>query len=500
MSNNLFRINTFDPFWADKIFPKGIVEFPNLETAPIFNNAVKEAYENVQAPFELVAMTALSAMSLSVQRGFDLRTPFGSVIPLSIWVLGIAGSGERKDGLKNYFYRGISECDSAAFAEVHKRKLEWKTEEMLWKRKVKLFERKTDKILNNGGDLLGLKHEIERLYQERPHPPVFVPAVIEDVTAPALIKHLAESNGNAAIISSEGGSLLQSAVFRNVPLLNSAWSGSEINVARKGDGVISIKDPRVSLMMLIQPGALGNYLDKKGALARDMGLWARFLVVNPASTQGRRYASSVDQSYLARDVFSMRCKQLIGFVDVLGGREIIEFGSEATETWRPIVNDVEFNLGDDLYFSRARDHASKLGENILRVAAVLHVFEGREGKVGRDLLMLAVKICAYCSSQFMSVFDGRDQVSIDAGALKIWLSGYANGGFRYVPIQAAYHLAPKPLRVKRRLLPAMQVLLEKGSVGSASFGRKGVIDLYPNYPCDMGKMMVDCGYFSGGGG
>lgn len=489
MNDSIYSGSFFDICLEDNFFPKKDVGFPGLEVAPLFNNAVWEARKNVQAPFELVAMTALSAMSLAAQRGTDLRTPFGGVIPLSLWILGIAESGERKDGLRNYFFKGINECDSADFAAKQDEMISWKAEDTLWKRRLKMLEREADKLLKNGGEVEGVMREIERLHQERKRPPVYTPSIIEDITSPALAKHLIESNGIAGIVSSEGGAFLQSAVVRDIPLLNSAWSGSEINISRKGDGAMSVRDPRVSLMMLIQPGALESYLVKKGVLTRDMGFWARFLVAKPSSTQGQRIVYDGCQSYVAREKFAMRCKEIINSEQP--GRGVIELSNEASETWRRISNDIEVSLRDGLHFDRARDHASKLSENILRVAGVLHVFEGRSGQVNRDLLLLAVKICAYCSSMFMSIFDKREQASIHADVLGAWLSGYVKNGARYMPLQFLYHRAPSPMRSKKNLLPALEVLVGRGCIGWTSYGRMAFIDMLPNLPGDGYKMAFD---------
>lgn len=60
---------------------------------------------------------------------------------------------------------------------------------------------------------------------------------------------------------------------------------------------------------------------------------------------------------------------------------IVELAPDAAEWWIATYNKIEAGLLEGGEFDRSKDHASKLSENITRVAALLHFFERGTGTI-----------------------------------------------------------------------------------------------------------------------
>ncbi|EQD35366.1 hypothetical protein B1A_18326, partial [mine drainage metagenome] len=65
----------------------------------ILGAAVNAIHETTKAPLALCCQSVLAAASLAVQAHFDVELPWGEIKPLSLFLLTVAESGERKSGV-----------------------------------------------------------------------------------------------------------------------------------------------------------------------------------------------------------------------------------------------------------------------------------------------------------------------------------------------------------------------------------------------------------------
>ena len=85
--------------------------------API-REAVYEVHHFVQAPLSLVAASALSALSLSCQGLADVRRASNLEGPISLNLITIAASGERKSTADRLFMKPIQQFQSEREQEM----------------------------------------------------------------------------------------------------------------------------------------------------------------------------------------------------------------------------------------------------------------------------------------------------------------------------------------------------------------------------------------------
>jgi len=136
----------------------------------------------------------------------------------------------------------------------------------------------------------------------------------------------------------------------------------------------------------------------------------------------------------------------------------LDFSPEAARLWLDAFNEIESKIADHERFYGLGDHASKLADNIARVAALLHVFEEGETEISKATLGYAIDFCAWCSDEFYRLFMPQRQEISDAIELDNWLQKFREEGGKWMPINYIRQYGPCGLRNKLRLDAALNEL------------------------------------------
>ncbi|MBV6121144.1 YfjI family protein [Pseudomonas aeruginosa] len=462
---------------------------PTLEALPIFSRAITEGHSAIQVPLDMAVISGLGAMAAAVQGCCDVMAPFDKILPTALWLAGFAGSGERKDALHSYFFRGFTQLRK----EVHHRYKEdhksWRAKKAIWARRLRHLERKIDERLNAGMSTDEEEVQLASCLEQEPIEPVDCLLILEDATPAAVVEQVAQSGGHVAIVSAEGAAFLLGRASENLAFLNTAWSGTPTSIVRKTTGAIEVPEPRITILTLIQPSVMLEYMQKKGEKSRGIGLWARFLVCYPQSMLGHRDPGCCIPPSEAREAFAERIYGLAAESvsiarDTGRSRRVVRLGQAAELLWRDVAREIEVNLRPGGRFERAPDHASKLAENILRLAAVMHAFEGFEGDISLEVLKVAIGVCFHFSDEFLRLFCGPSQEEQDMYVLHAWLGCLCKDGRRYVKKNDVRRNIRGFLRQDKRMYRALAGLIHSGAV--REFDAKGFhcLDLEPWLPFD----------------
>jgi len=443
--------------------------FPSCACLPTLKAVVDEVENNVQAPRPLVFFAALSALAIAVQGLCDVRKPIGQSVPVSLMLLSIADSGERKSTAENIFFEPIRKFQQIKEAADERSLKEWKAKVKIWDAKNRVIIRQIEKHVHedtcsNDAERRLIEHELTR-----PIKPKQFKMLYEDSTSEALFQGLYENFPSAGLVSSEGGGILNGRPLTDLSKHNAIWSGDSVTVDRKTVASYKVVGARLTVSMMVQRSAFDEYMKKAGMKSRGSGLWARFLVCCPRSTQGTRFIKNETISWEHRDKFHERMSEILKLNSVLLEtqyleREIIGFSPEASEMWLGIYNSIESRIKDRGRFDQMGDHASKLADNISRVAALLHYFEGFEGDISCSTLKFSLEICLWCSDEFYYLFLPTSQEDQDAIELKEWLSDIWSEGDRWVSKNYIRQYGPNKIRDKIRLNKALKKLEEKGEI------------------------------------
>jgi putative DNA primase/helicase len=276
---------------AAKIEPE---EYPLDALPDSIRMAVEEVVGFVKAPVPLVASSALAALSLACQAHIDVKRAEKLQGPVSLFLLTIADSGERKSTCDGFFTSAIRQYQEEQ-AEAMKPAVEE------YRAAIAAWEAERDGILSavkdagrKGKPTDKLRADLARLQQSKPEPPRVPRLILGDETPENLAWSLAKQWPSAGVLSSEAGVVFGShgmskdSAMRSLSLLNLLWDGGTHSIGRRTSESFVVRGARLTVGLMIQEATLREYFSKAGGLARGTGFLARFLVAWPESTQGQR--------------------------------------------------------------------------------------------------------------------------------------------------------------------------------------------------------------------
>ena len=296
-----------EPFHAeDERIPYPVDALP-----PIIGAAVQEVCRAVQAPVEMVATTAISAVATATQGLADVRRDAGLVGPSSINTLVIAGSGERKSAVNRMFFAPIKEREAAERERLAPERQAYVTASQQWEaendgllRKIKSASGGNARTAKNcsSRSVEDLKDDHELHQDKKPVPPVEPRTIYQDVTTEALLRALSRYP-LAALVSAEAGALLGAHSMQSdksmahMSRLNELWDGDSIHTERVSVDSIDLEGVRLSVCLAIQAETLRDFIGRQGRISRGLGFWARFLICEPRTRMGTRFFQEAPASW-----------------------------------------------------------------------------------------------------------------------------------------------------------------------------------------------------------
>lgn len=456
-------------------------EFPRYMPLPTIVSAVDEAEGNIKAPRALVFSSALTTIATASQGLIDVCKPNDQIVPASLMLLTVANSGERKSTAENVFLRGVRRFQDEMDVIYQKEFSDWSARQSIWENRRKAILKKTLLLDSKEGDE-ACKQLIDH-QASVPLKPRRFKLLYEDATSEALFLGLHQNIPTAGLISSEGGGVLTGKAFNDLSKQNALWSGDVITVDRVSSESYEVR-ARLTVSLMVQENSFFSYMEKHGERSRGSGLWARFLVCNPKSTQGTRLIAGGDAPWHCCERFSERVREILKksvefLTEPTRPRLVVRFSQEAAERWVSIFNEVESEIRPGGRYFGMGDHASKLADNIARVAALFHFFEKRGGDIALETLEAAVDVCFWYSHEFLRMFSSLPQEEIDAHKLDAWLQSKRESGERFVEKNLILQKGPDPLRRVKRLNPAVEVLSAQGKVLLTKSGNTTYLDIFP---------------------
>lgn len=400
-------------------------EFPLSSLPPLIRDAVIEAQQITQAPLGLVAASALGAVSLVCQNLIDvcrLNTLRG---PVSLFLLTLAESGERKTAVDKLLMEPLYQQEMLLYSR-HKNELTtWKNKEELLKAQKKALLSKLNKELRKGAD--ESETQLEALQKNRGEKPVRYKFIFNDATTAAIKDQLCGQWRSVGIMSDEAGIIFDGDTLSELPFINKMWDGSVLSVDRKNEPEQMIENARMTLSLMVQPGLFDRYMERKGSVARDSGFLARCLISKPATTQGKRFINGAVTPGGSLTAFHERLMELArGSIEKSSKDEryCLHFSPEAQKIFIDHYNVLEQDLSPSGPLSQFRGHVSKKTENIARIAALLQYFSQGEGKISADIMTSAVVISSWYTDEYKKLFALPDESELqlqDARELLDWL-------------------------------------------------------------------------------
>ncbi|WP_295407947.1 YfjI family protein [uncultured Thiocystis sp.] len=495
--------------------PADALPYPLHVFPPIARQAIEEYIGFGQQPPPLVASAALAQMAIACHGLADVARDDYLVSPISLYLLLVAMSGERKSAADKQFSRALRAWvreqrdarmpawrQSVAMASAHKARLEGK------KSRIKSLAPKDDDASKE--EIARLEKEIVELEQ---NPIVTIPlpaAAYEDVNPASLAYAVATGWPSSGLFSDEAGAVIGSQGLGDenatslLSLLNILWDGRDFIPTRKQAQVAEIRGRRFACFLMLQPDLLPKLIEKG---ARNLGFLARFLIAAPESTMGTRLYREPPATWAALDDFDRQITRLLNTdlpIDRSGEDRgarmlldppIMRLDPAAKTLWVEFYNEVERELVRFGEYSAVQDIASKTAENAVRIAAIFKLFD--QGRVGRtveaEYVAGGIAVAGWHLTEARRVFLEADtpQEIQDARELSAWLSGkgreLANSDGEplidregFISVREIAIRGPNRVRDTVRRDDALDLLVEAAHVRRCDIGKRKRLQINPN--------------------
>lgn len=352
--------------------------YPLEALGELLGGAVVAIIESVQVPDAIAAQSVLMAAAMAAQPHGNVQRA-GQLIPLSLFGLTIAESGDRK-----------SAADRLALSthKAHQRELlkSHQNSSRQYRDQRDAYQKTRAAILEKyKRDPNTMASELGKLLEPTEPPSPFIFA--EEPTLEGLQKSLLHGHPSQGLFSDEGAQFLGGHALKPENMLKSVagysklWDGDPINRMRAAEGESASRSGcRLSLHVMIQPivaqAVLGN------PLMQGQGFLARFLIAWPESRAGSRFYRDADPTRDTRlRLYWQRMKSLLALEPKLDEHNelsppTLHLTTDALDAWIVEHDAIEAALGRGGDLQEIKPVAAKGGENLLRIAGVLAVVEG----------------------------------------------------------------------------------------------------------------------------
>lgn len=448
--------------------------YPVEQMGSVLGGAAQALHETVKAPLALCCQSVLAAAAFSAQSHFDVLLPWGDRKPLSLFLLTVADSGERKSAIDDVVLGAAKAQERLEMARYQIEFEHYKAELMKWKAASEAANKKAAKPRSQAvADFAqNVAHEIG----PEPKAPIMPLRFVTDPTVEGLYKLLDTAQPSVALFSDEGGLLIGGNALNSDNALKTMarwcklWDGSPFDRVRAGDGSGCLYGRRMAMHQLAQPDVMQKLLGDR--MANGQGLLARCLVAWPESTIGKRHIQAFENPKDRHEV-----KRLFAVLKTLaeatprtsdGNPQELDpvelpLNTAAQQMALNAVNQFEDLMGAGADLSELKDRTSKALENACRIAGVLSVIENgmaareiTEKHLERGLILMQWYLAEALRIQSAAIIP---QSVIDAESLSRWLS---DRHIQQYAMRTILNKGPNQLRNKTRLDAAIKELVNAG--------------------------------------
>lgn len=465
--------NLGHPVPADSSFgyPGAEYAFPINSFPPILRDAIMEVHRNLQAPIELIAHCALGAISLACQGLITIKRFPDRESPVSLYLLGVADSGEGKTPAYGFFLKVIEDFQARQEKLLGTEISRFQAKLMAWTEQVKAIRRKIRRE-NNDESIEKLVIQLEALLASEPTLPKAPKLILSDASTEVILANLHQCWPSAGIMSDEGGIVFEARTMNRLGMLSALWGGAPYVVDRVTQPSFTLRGARLTATILVQPKTFfEKFLKTKGSLARDNGFLARCLIIQPQSTQGTRFIGNEKPITDKVAEYERRMTQILEQTSPVLNQEytVLEFETAAQELWTYHANRIESEIAPFGKYHDIRDCAIKMAENVARIAALFHYFENGEGKISVETVRNAFNLGDWFLNQFKRLLGTQGQIPQefnDARILETWIFEHIRKypGIQAIPLNYILQKGCNQLRLAHRRDMAINVLISERKI------------------------------------
>jgi hypothetical protein len=447
--------------------------YPIEALGPVLSRAALAIANKVQVPKAIAAQSVLAAAALAAQAHADVLLPYGQTRPLSLYLVTVAGSGDRKSSADNEALRPVHKHEKALRAFYDEDMKSYRIEIAAWSAQKKKIEA-TAKI-----DLAERKQRITDLGPEPDHP-LHPYLTISNLTIEGLLKTWVHAPAALGVFTAEGGQftgghgMSEERRLETAGIYSELWDGKAVKRLRALDGSTVLVGRRLSAHLMIQPGAAATFLANE--MLRDQGLLSRVLVAAPDSIAGTRlFRVPAPADEEAIKTYGARILSLLGAGWPVADGKLNELSprglpmsDEAAAVWQQFHDHIEGRSGRGGDLRPIRDFAAKAAEHTARIAGVLTIIENVHAtEIDRTAIKNAATLAAWYMSEALRLQRAArtDARLLRAQELLDWMQDQSDPD---IPFRNILQSGPSSVRLKGAAEEALTILTSHGWVSETS--------------------------------
>ncbi|WP_171183783.1 DUF3987 domain-containing protein [Ruegeria sp. HKCCC2117] len=414
--------------------------FPVDALGAFGSEAAKNLHDYIQAPMALCAQAVICAMSTTVSSWGHVKAIYGSSLPISVYLITVAQSGERKTAVDSLAQLGI-----------------------------KAYEREVLQLAKSA------EVEDSLVGEDLPESDILV----NDPTYEGLLGIMSRGQGFACLSNDDaagflgGNSMNKENRQKTIAGLSQIWSGSDVKRPRAHGRDTCISNVPLTMSLMFQPYLIGQVYGDREMV--EQGILPRVLPCYPESTMGKRLFAEVKPEKEEKvRAFATRVFDTLQELRTLraccttpsdrfsSGVPTLPLSTEARVVLIDFYNEIEVQLGIGGKFEAIRGFAGRATENATRLAAIITLFDDIQStEVSEIAALSACNLMRFYLDEFAFLLrlgkSERDNSS--AGDLGKWMARrYGAGGTGYDKDVSQF--APAAFRKKGDRQLAIQTLVD----------------------------------------
>ena len=385
--------------------------FPLEVLPPLLKGITSDLASVYQLPVCLPAMSALAVLSAAAGKAFVCRGGYREKITrLNLYVVPVVerglGKGLTGETLMSPFANASDELAKASEAANAPKRQEVAELRKSIKTKKQQDDMGEEKLSQCRSRIWELEEQIDR-----------VPTLwIQDATSEALARVLSQNGESLFCFSTEGGNVIDVALGKytngsDINLLLSAYSGDRVSYHRIGRPDVTLREPTLSLLLMVQGEVLRKVLRSDEAFGR--GLTARMMIFDSGAE--RKHDTGGGGSFLAAGKWA-------DLIDAImrqrsSGQQEMRCSEAAREIFTAFHNEaVDF---ENRNFPDLAGESSRWRENAIKVAGLLALSELRQ-EVGVEDARAAVAVVKWCGFNYFKMLSSsrRSRLEEEIGGLE----------------------------------------------------------------------------------
>lgn len=473
--NDTIKKEVFTPEKPDPLFkPIQEAERYPIDALGEFADVVFAMHDITQAPIPLSAQSLLATASLCTQHIANVETLSGGDCPLSLFLLSLGKSGERKSSNDKLLMKFI---DDLQHELEQNRKAKLKKHEMelaLWNSQHKQimngFAYK-GKNANKTKSKTEVAADLEAL-GEPPREPLEHLITFSDPTIEGIFDLLDNGRPSVALMTDEGGKIFgghgmnKDNRLKSIASYSSFWDGTPANQVRRTSKTKTLYGKRLCMHILVQPEIAQDIFSDGMSLAQ--GFLARMLMTYPDSTIGYRPFREPDPHSL--EIIEQIGHKIKAYLNQLSHIEAdnnelslptIKLSPEAKVILSEFHNEIEMAQRQGGKYYDIIPYASKACEQVCRIAGVLTLFTDCHARqISCETIKNAIKLIRFYLGEALRM-TGTVLIPPElqkAETLRKWLIDEYGGD--YINPRTIMQRAKGNLKTKAQAMQAIRILEE----------------------------------------